>query len=183
MLTHKLNNYGDDPINRRIHEIGFANDGTSAVSVIYVPCYLDGADGIFDMTYYQLLPGLDATVFASYYEPWGYTPLESIAFGVPTLTTSLAGFGCWVKDSVSAPTFSNCGVEVETRTDGNYAETVSAIAKDVLKLVETPETDIEKARAAATTTAAQAQWSDFIKYYYEAYCTAISKCGQIKDKE
>ncbi len=183
VLTHKLNNYGDDPINRRIHEIGFANDGTSDVSVIYVPCYLDGADGIFDMTYYQLLPGLDATVFASYYEPWGYTPLESIAFGVPTLTTSLAGFGCWVKDSVSAPTFSNCGVEVETRTDGNYAETVSAIAKDVLKLVEAPETDIEKARTAAATTAAHAQWSDFMKYYYEAYCTAISKCGRTKDKK
>ncbi len=77
VITHNLNNYNEDPINCRIHQLGFANDANSQVSVIYVPCYLDGADGIFDQTYYQLLPGLDATVFASYYEPWGYTPLRA----------------------------------------------------------------------------------------------------------
>ena len=54
---------------------------------------MDGKDGIFNMTYYDLLIGMDATVYPSYYEPWGYTPLESIAFGIPTVTTDLAGFG------------------------------------------------------------------------------------------
>lgn len=180
VLTHRLNNYGEDPVNRRIHEIGFANDAASPVSLIYVPCYLDGKDGIFDMTYYQLLPGLDATVFASYYEPWGYTPLESIAFGVPTVTTSLAGFGCWIKETVAQPTFTECGVEVETRTDSNYAETVSAIAADLSALIAMPPSEIAKADAAAAATAAKAQWADFIDYYYRAYCTAISKCGKEK---
>lgn len=180
VLTHRLNNYGEDPVNRRIHEIGFANDAASPVSLIYVPCYLDGKDGIFDMTYYQLLPGLDATVFASYYEPWGYTPLESIAFGVPTVTTSLAGFGCWVKETVAQPTFTECGVEVETRTDSNYAETVSAIGADLCRLIAMPPSEIAKADAAAAATAAKAQWADFIDYYYRACCTAISKCGKEK---
>ena len=78
LLTHCLNNYNEDPVNRRLHEIGFSNDASSRIKAIYVPCYLDGADGIFNLSYYQLLPGLDATVFASYYEPWGYTPLESM---------------------------------------------------------------------------------------------------------
>ena len=50
----------------------------------------------FNMHYYDLLIGMDLTVYASYYEPWGYTPLESVAFHVPCITTNLSGFGLWV---------------------------------------------------------------------------------------
>lgn len=174
VITHRLNNYNEDPVNRRIHEIGFANDANSSVDVIYVPCYLDGNDGIFDLTYYELLPGLDATVFASYYEPWGYTPLESVAFGVPTVTTSLAGFGRWVEEIQPSPTFASCGVEVVERTDSNYSATVDAIAAKVDELLKTPADKIESYRKAAAATAAKAQWSDFISYYDEAYCKAMS---------
>lgn len=120
-------------MNRRLHELAFANDAASAVSVIYVPCYLTGDDGIFNMAYYDLLPGLDATVFASYYEPWGYTPLESVAFGVPTVTTTLAGFGMWVLENCSAG-FADSGVDVVERTDGNYADAVARIASDIRSL-------------------------------------------------
>ncbi len=174
VLTHRLNNYNDDPVNRRIHEIGFANDASSQVTVIYVPCYLDGADGIFDITYYALLPGLDLTVFASYYEPWGYTPLESVAFGVPTITTTLAGFGRWVFEIEPKPTFGNCGVEVVERTDSNYQASVEAIATDIRALLDSTPEEVSKARAAASATASKAQWADFISYYDTAYCDALS---------
>jgi len=172
VLTHVLNNYNEDPVNCRIHQLGFANDSNSQVSVIYVPCYLDGADGIFNMTYYQLLPGLDATVFASYYEPWGYTPLESIAFGVPTVSTSLAGFGMWVLENFDT-NFSSCGVDVITRTDSNYSDVVAAIAKDIDTLADADAAQTKEIRAAAMATAAKAQWTDFIKYYDQAYCIAF----------
>lgn len=174
VFTHGLHNYNDDPINCRIHSLGFANDAGSAVTVIYVPCYLDGNDGIFDKTYYELLPGLDATVFASYYEPWGYTPLESVAFGVPTVTTCLAGFGVWVKENFE-PGFANCGVEVVTRTDSNYREAVDAIASDLRTLVECNPQAAAKIRQAACATACAAQWEDFMKFYYDAYCRAFDK--------
>lgn len=172
VLTHVLNNYNEDPVNSRIHQLGFANDANSQVSVIYVPCYLDGADGIFDMTYYQLLPGLDATVFASYYEPWGYTPLESIAFGVPTISTSLAGFGMWVLENFTTG-FASCGTDVITRTDSNYSDVVKAIAEDLDILADSSADKIKGARAAAMATAAKTQWTDFIKYYDQAYCIAF----------
>lgn len=175
VLTHRLNNYNEDPVNRRIHELGFTNDAASEVTVIYVPCYLDGADGIFNLTYYQLLPGMDATVFASYYEPWGYTPLESIAFGVPTVTTTLAGFGCWVLDIDPKADFESCGVDVIRRDDSNYTEVAEAIAADLDKLIGADSSYIEHARAAAMATAAKAQWTDFISYYYTAYCNALAK--------
>ena len=174
VITHKLNNYDTDPINSRIHQLGFTNDAASAVTVIYVPCYLDGFDGIFDLTYYQLLPGLDLTVFASYYEPWGYTPLESIAFGVPTVTTTLAGFGRWIEEVQPNPNFENCGAEVVERTDRNYWQAVEAICGRISQMLEANSADTQNIRNAAAATAAKAQWSDFIKYYDKAYCDALA---------
>ncbi len=172
VLTHKLNNYNEDPINNRIHQLNFCNDNNSGVGVIYVPCYLDGHDGIFDKTYYELLPGLDATVFPSYYEPWGYTPLESIAFGVPTVTTTLAGFGKWILSECEKG-LNKCGVAVVERTDSNYDSAVSTISEILSDISETPKRKYSAMRKAAMKISEKAQWSDFIKYYNEAYCIAI----------
>lgn len=174
VLTHRLNNYYEDPINNRVHQLNFTNDADASVNVIYVPCYLDGKDGIFNKTYYELLPGLDATVFPSYYEPWGYTPLESIAFGVPTVTTTLAGFGCWILDEFE-PGVNKCGVAVVERNDSNYNEAVDEIARILREIYDTPLRKYNAMRKAAMETSKKAQWADFIKYYYEAYCQAIEK--------
>lgn len=172
LLTHNLHNYNEDPVNRRMHELGFANDARSNVTVLYVPCYLDGADGIFNLTYYQLLPGLDATVFASYYEPWGYTPLESVAFGVPTVTTDLAGFGLWVEEACE-PGFATSGVSVVHRDDSNYAAARDAIVKDLETLIAAPAKEMTAYRKAASETARKAQWTDFIRFYDQSYCNAL----------
>jgi glycosyltransferase involved in cell wall biosynthesis len=174
VLTHGLNNYNEDPINCRIHQLSFTNDVNSMLSVIYVPCYLNGSDGIFNKTYYELIPGLDATVFSSYYEPWGYTPLESIAFGVPTITTTLAGFGQWVL-STALNEFAACGVHVHERTDSNYDMVCSAIAHDIICLMDLSNTEISKVRKAAMNMSNMAGWNSFISYYDEAYKIALNK--------
>ena len=97
-LTHYLSDPYDDQILRRISEQQLFNRKEDKVKVIFCPSYLDGNDGVFNLSYYDLLIGLDGTVFPSYYEPWGYTPLESLAFRVPTITTSLSGFGKWAAE-------------------------------------------------------------------------------------
>lgn len=173
VITHTLHNYDSDAVINRIHQIGFSNDRESRASVIYVPCYLNGDDGIFNMTYYQLLPGCDATVFPSYYEPWGYTPLESVAFGVPTVTTSLSGFGQWILDTFDN-SFENCGVRVEDRNDSNYEEVRDNIANDLRTLIADSPTILASISKAAKATAKTAAWSNFIKYYDRAYCIAIN---------
>lgn len=172
-ITHTLNNYNEDPIINRIHGIGFSNDPNSRVTVIYVPCYLNGNDGIFDMTYYQLLPGFDATVFPSYYEPWGYTPLESIAFGVPTVTTSLSGFGQWILDNYQN-SFDACGVRVEARGDSNYDEVRDEIASDLRSLASDPQSRLTIISKAARKTADDAAWNNFITFYNTAFDIALS---------
>ena len=99
------------------------------MKVYFIPSYLNGNDGIFDMTYYDLLSGLDLTLFPSYYEPWGYTPLESLAFRVPTLTTTLAGFGLWVRTHYGRK---HPGITVLDRSDSNYFEVVDGVAERVM---------------------------------------------------
>ena len=119
--THWLNEMEQDRVLNYIRQCGFTNGAHERVKIIFVPCYLDGKDGILNKPYYDVLIGMDATVYPSYYEPWGYTPLESIAFGIPTITTDLAGFGLWAKNHVSGLTI-QYGVAVITRTDFNYED-------------------------------------------------------------
>lgn len=175
VITHDLHNYNDDAVNSSIHRLGFASSRRDGdVAVIYAPCYLTGCDGIFNMTYYSLLIGMDATVFPSYYEPWGYTPLESIAFGVPTVTTSLSGFGQWIA-ATTENTFADCGAVAVTRNDSDYQEVVTRIAALIASL-ETADDNTRKAiSAAAMKTADTAAWNNFISYYIAAYNIALDK--------
>ncbi len=172
VITHWLNNMDCDSIISRIHGIGFANDKNSNITVIYVPCYLNGTDGVFNKSYYDLLIGMDATVFPSYYEPWGYTPLESVAFGVPTITTTLSGFGQWILSSFEND-FNDCGVNVIARGDYNYGEVADGIANALYSLVISDEQTITKINKAAMNTASKASWSNFIDYYDDAFVLAI----------
>lgn len=172
VLTHWLNNHDSDAVLGSIHRLGFNNHPDDKVTVIYVPCYLNAADGIFNQTYYQILAGVDATVFPSYYEPWGYTPLESVAFGVPTVTTTLSGFGQWILSDVTNG-FDNSGVEVVTRTDHGYEESVDNIAKSLMTLVNADNKKLTKISNAARATAGKAAWTYFIDYYVEAFDKAF----------
>ncbi|MDE6300175.1 MAG: glycogen/starch synthase [Muribaculaceae bacterium] len=175
VLTHMLHNYNEDPINARLHQLGFAApDRDSSVTAIYVPCYLNGRDGIFDLPYYDILPGMDATVFPSYYEPWGYTPLESVAFGVPTVTTSLSGFGQWIA-STTDNTFESAGAVAVPRTDSNYSDVVRRITDDLVNLMTLDENQIKEISEAARRTAERADWANFMPMYDEAYRIALDK--------
>lgn len=171
--THTVHNPYEDAIMCRIRQLGL-DAPASNLQVIYVPCYLNGDDGIFNLSYYDLLVGMDATVFASYYEPWGYTPLESVAFGVPTVTTSLAGFGDWVKDNFQN-NFRSCGVKVLERNDSNYHDVVKEIDRSIRELVQAPADTMNEIRKAASTTASMASWSNFIVDYLIAYRKAFAK--------
>lgn len=173
-VTHVMHEGYDDIIARKMRELDFGNAATHPLHVFYVPCYLDGADGILNMTYYDILCGLDLTVFPSYYEPWGYTPLESIAFGVPTITTDLAGFGQWVLDTLGDDR-RNSGVHVLHRDDSNYHETVHALAQSMAAFHSHDGKRITSLVRKARATAAMTDWKHFMPYYDRAYSLAIDE--------
>lgn len=178
-ITHWLNLMEQDKILNYIAHAGFTNAASDKLKIIFVPCYLDGRDGIFNKSYYDLLIGMDATVYPSYYEPWGYTPLESIAFGIPTITTDLAGFGMWAKKSVSGEDISE-GVAVINRTDFNYFDVANAITGSLLSLIKKDEKEIEKIRTRCLELASKAEWSKFIVYYQTAFGKALEAAEKRK---
>ena len=172
VITHNLYNADSDPVYNRINALGIHNEPQDLVSVIDVPSYLNGNDGVFNMSYYDLLSGLDAAVFPSYYEPWGYTPLESAAFGVPTITTDLAGFGQWVLDNFGDDSDMS-GVKVVHRTDGNYADTVQTVVSGLINLYMMEPKMMKTVRNGARKTSKAASWDNFINYYDNAYSQAL----------
>lgn len=172
-LTHRLNNEGEDEVCRRIEQLQ-AEGKLKKLRVIYVPSYLDGHDGVVDITYYDLLPALDLTMFPSYYEPWGYTPLESVAFGVPTITDDKAGFGQWVLDNFQNGLMKS-GVYVVDRTDSNYAQAAALILMAALEYITEDVSLRLKARNLAFLTAAKADWKFFILNYDKAFEIALSR--------
>lgn len=171
-LTHDINNVDNDQLFGTMQAFHFDNDVDKNVKVILVPSYLNGDDGIFNKSYYDLLIGLDLSIFASYYEPWGYTPLESVAFSVPTITTNLAGFGLWVSDE---PVGIQNGVAVINRNDHNYFEVANEIHDNVVALSEMSEKELTATRKKAKKIADGCSWNDFVKYYEEAFKIALQK--------
>ena len=174
IITHNLNNFGEDAVYNKMRYLGINNDANENVYVIYVPCYLNGNDGVFNMEYYDLLIGLDCTVFASYYEPWGYTPMESVAFGVPTITTDLSGFGQWVL-SKCGDGFEQSGVKVIHRTDSNYSSVVDQISTNLASYLGEDQRAKKTAQNNAKKTAKKATWNSFIKHYEKAYKSVLKK--------
>jgi len=178
-LTHGLHEPENDWILQGIRENNLLNRQEDKVKIIFVPAYLNGHDGIFDLDYYDLLIGFDGSIFPSYYEPWGYTPLESLAFHIPTITTTLAGFGQWVKDLF--PTVKEC-LSVVERTDDNAAEVVDEMVRKIVRCLKKPEKEIIKIQIKAYEISRSALWKNLIIHYKHVFSLAINKTAGRADK-
>ncbi len=178
VITHNLHEPWNDPVLSFLHSHGMKNDRQSPVKVIFVPCYLDGADGIFQLPYYDLLIGDDLAAYPSYYEPWGYTPLEATAFHVPCVTTSLSGFGVWASTSVGHDSRLDDGVEVIMRNDYNAQEVAEQLSAAIVRFAAFDKKTADKVRRNAGRLAEKALWKNFIRHYYDAYDFALRKAQQ-----
>ena len=165
--THYLENRQWDPVSQAIRG-SVLETKDSKVKVIFVPSYLNGADGVFNMNYYEMLSGMDLTAYPSYYEPWGYTPLESVAFSVPTITSNLSGFGLWAVKQAD-----HSGVEVISRDDNNDAYAVEQIVAATLRFMQLDQEQVKVVRQSAYDLSKKALWEKFYKHYERAYAEAL----------
>lgn len=177
MITHWLHNMSHDNVLDMLKYLDMQNRKDDNVKLIFLPSYLNGDDGIFNMKYYDLVLGNDLCIYPSYYEPWGYTPLEAIAFKVPCITSDLAGFGLWVNSELGHSGEITDGVKVIHRTDYNYSEVADRIKDTVAEFSILSSAEVKKSRENAEKLSRKALWSNFIKYYYEAYDFAL-KCAE-----
>jgi phosphorylase/glycogen(starch) synthase len=168
--SHVLQGKEHDPVYQKLRNSGLKNRPEDKVKIVFIPTYLNGYDGIFNQGYFDVLIGCDLTVFASYYEPWGYTPMESLAFHIPTITTSLTGFGKWmdqkVKDKKGA-------LQVIERDDDAYDSVVVAIAEQVAKTANLSTSAYQKVRTASHKLSRETLWDHLTGYYFEAFDIAI----------
>ena len=177
-ITHWLHNMGHDNVLNMMKYYDMHNRHEDKVKVIFIPCYLDGRDGMLDLTYYDVVLGNDLCVYPSYYEPWGYTPLEAVAFKVPCITTDLAGFGLWANKEFGHNGEIEDGVKVIHRTDYNYSEVADVIKDTVASYSAFTQKEVDACRKKAETLSKKALWSEFIKYYYQAYDIALRHAAE-----
>ena len=182
VITHNLHETEHDQVLNLFRALDIVNHPESKVKVIFVPCYLDGADGIFQMPYYDLLIGNDLAVYPSYYEPWGYTPLEAVAFHVPCITTSLSGFGIWAQTLKGAISSLEDGVEVIARNDYNNEEVAQCICDALMRYSTYTDTQRDAIRKKAAALSKKALWKNFFTYYCQAYSIALDNAQKRQGK-
>ena len=178
-LTHVLQDEDNDPVLLKLKKTSLKNSSTDKVKIIFVPCYLNGNDGIFNKTYYDLLPGFDLMVFPSYYEPWGYTPAESVSFGVPAVTTSLTGFGAWVRKHQKD--HSDC-LYIAERTDISYEETMLAIAQYTIDIAAKKLEEKNLMHDKAFECSKIWSWDQLFKNYLTAYEKALQQTEKRREE-
>ena len=178
VITHWLNEQQNDRALGMMNWLGMHNTKGEKVKLVFIPCYLTGDDGIVNLSYFDVILGNDLCVYPSYYEPWGYTPLEAVAFKVPCITTDLAGFGLWAHNEAGGHITLDKGVEVIHRTDYNYNEVADDIRDTVIKYANATKQKQGRIRNNARALSQKALWSQFIEYYYEAYDFALNKAEQ-----
>lgn len=181
MITHWLHNMSHDNVLGMLKYLDMQNRNEDKVKLIFLPCYLDGNDGILNIPYYDIILGNDLCIYPSYYEPWGYTPLEAIAFKVPCITTDLAGFGLWANAVKGRYCEIEDGVKVVHRTDYNYSEVADRIKETIIKFSNFSPAEVKKARSKAYNLSKKALWKEFIENYYIAYDFALNKAEQRKN--
>ena len=174
IATHNLFDPDNDPIQRRCKELGLTNQAGARVKVVQVPIYFDTKDGFLDMPYEAVLRAFDLSAFPSFYEPWGYTPEESLAVGVPTITSDLAGFGRWAQEKRFGPEHGVVVLPREERArrgqDG-FMEAAHELAEHLERMLADGRDRVDMVKACRDTAQAAA-WSDLVRRYHEAFESA-----------
>lgn len=170
-LTHRLRDPQNDPTLNALTGLNMENSASERVHVILVPIYLDGTDPLLPQSYYELLAGFDVSIFPSYYEPWGYTPLESVGYGIPTVTSDLAGFGQWTAacDAVDPQ-----AVYVLPRANSSYDDARANLTDHLDRFVRLDVPMREQLGAEAYRLSQLARWEHFGTYYRDAHERALA---------
>ena len=170
VTLHHLHDPAADAVLARCTELGLDNAKGSRVKVVFWADYLRPGDGILGMRYEAVLQGADLTCFPSNYEAWGYTPQESVALGVPTVTTDLAGFGCWVRERGLDD--GEC-VTVLAREGRDDADVASDLAATVERLTGNGTDEAARVERCRAVTAAT-EWATLISAYETAHKAALA---------
>jgi len=167
VVTHNLVDDGADEMLNGIRSHGLLNHRNHKVKVVYHPDFIASSNPLFGMDYTQFVRGCHLGVFPSYYEPWGYTPLESIASGVPTVTSDLSGFGDYVLKSM--PDHEKNGIYVTNRRYHSYYDAAEQLSEQMLSFVKQTRRDRINQRNLTERASVLFDWEYLYEYYKKCY--------------
>ncbi|QGA80025.1 glycogen/starch synthase [Candidatus Nanohalobium constans] len=164
-------NYLDDEIMESLWNAGLTNDEEDRVKVIFYPTYLSVGDKLLSMSYNDAIVASSAGIFPSYYEPWGYTPVETAANGALSITTDLAGFGQFLQENTSED--ERKGIKVLGRRNRSDEEAAGDLAEMIDDIVSYDKTEITERKHNARKLAQMTSWSKLGKNYKKAHQKAV----------
>lgn len=172
LCTHDLGDENNDAIMQELKKNNLNNDASDKVKVVYYPIYLTGADNLLNTNYYESIHACHLGVFPSFYEPWGYTPLESGALGIASVTTDLAGFGRFVDARRKK---NSQGIFVIKRMGKNDDAVVEELAEVLFNFSQQTKHGRVENKMAARKIAETCDWSKFVDFYIEAHNMAFER--------
>lgn len=173
IVTHNLWHPEKDEIINFLKVTNLVNNPWDKVKVVYHPDFITPSNPLFGMEYGQFVRGCHLGVFPSYYEPWGYTPLEAMASGVPAITSDLAGFGDYVQQHMPSP--EGKGVYVVKRFRKSFHEAAEELADKMFSFVQQSRRERIDQRNRVESISEHFDWSNLVSFYERAYDMAIER--------
>jgi glycogen(starch) synthase len=173
IVTHILEDDQNDPVLTYIRQLGLINKPEDPVKVVYHPEFINPVNPLWGMEYDQFVRGTHLGIFPSLYEPWGYTPLECMALGVPAITSDLAGFGRWAQENVMG--HEELGLQILRRRGRSYQDAAADLAGKLLEFCKTRRRDRIALRNTVERTAWEFDWSRLGTNYHEAHNLALER--------
>ncbi len=175
VVTHDLVDDAGDPVLRHIRHRGMFNAADDPVKVIFHPQFVTATSPVINLDYEQFVRGCHMGVFPSYYEPWGYTPMECIALGLPAVTTDLSGFGAYVEHNL--PNHDERGILVLKRGTKGFDKTVDDLVNYLMYFAQLNRRQRIELRNGVERLGELFDWSNLVKYYDEAHKLALERIG------
>ncbi len=173
IITHNLVNDQDDDILNFLRQAKLLNNQHDRVKIVYHPDFVSPSSPLLGMEYGQFVRGCHLGVFPSYYEPWGYTPLECVARGVPAITSDLSGFGDYALLNIPDPAHN--GIFVVHRQEKSFEESAEELTNMLWRFVSRNQRDRIKQRNDVESSAHLFDWKELRVHYDRAYKLALER--------
>lgn len=173
IVTHDLVDDANDPVLRHLRHRGLCNAAEDRVKVVFHPEFMSATSPLLGMDYDQFVRGCHLGVFPSYYEPWGYTPLECVVRGIPAITSDLSGFGNYVIENF--PDHDGNGLYVARRRGTSFENTVAQVVEWIYELTRMSRRDRIALRNRVESHADHFDWANLNRYYVAAHRMALQK--------
>jgi glycogen synthase len=170
-LTHNL--VQEDDMTRFIRQAGLVNKEEDRVKIVYHPDFIASTNPLFGLDYGQFVRGCHLGVFPSYYEPWGYTPLECVVRGIPTVTSDQSGFGDFIMQIMRD--YENRGIYVVNRRTQDFDEAADQLTDILFRFVKMAQRDRITQRNRVESIAEVFDWTNLRSYYDTAHDLAVKR--------